>query len=111
MLASYTLEPLIACVWGRGKSRHYSQLEWCLNETLQLQRLAHELRGRALEARTAEFVPAATLSSEELPPLYLTDAGRTEPMGEKDLVPGRTFDSGWSYSPPASADEKDKEKM
>lgn len=111
MLTSYTLEPLIACIWGRGKAKHYPQMEWCVNETLQLQRLAHEMRGRGTWARTTEFIPV-TKPSEELAPLDLSNPAHPVLLEEKHLFQSRTFESEWSSSPPpSSADHTEKEKM
>ncbi|OIW32348.1 hypothetical protein CONLIGDRAFT_699027 [Coniochaeta ligniaria NRRL 30616] len=110
MLTSYTLEPLIACISGRGNAKHYSQMEWCVNETLQLQRLAHEMRGRGTWARATEFIPF-TKPREELAPLDLSDPGHPVLLEEKHMVQSRTLDSEWSSSPPSSVDHADKEKV
>ncbi|KKY13326.1 hypothetical protein UCDDS831_g09109 [Diplodia seriata] len=45
ILASWILEPLVAFVQRRCRLDSYARLEWCANETLQLQRLAHEELG------------------------------------------------------------------
>ncbi|KAB5576596.1 hypothetical protein GE09DRAFT_627098 [Coniochaeta sp. 2T2.1] len=107
MLISYILEPLIACIWGRGNKRHYSQMEWCINETLQLQRLAHEMRGRGTWERTGQYIPV-TAPSEQLAPLDLSDPGHPVLMMEKGLRQSRTFDSEWSSS---TMSPSDKEKV
>ncbi|KAF4536316.1 Cytochrome p450 protein [Lasiodiplodia theobromae] len=52
ILTSWLLEPLVGC-WQRKKRRQnnnndasdYARLEWCANDTLHLQRLAHEELG------------------------------------------------------------------
>lgn len=45
IILSYTLEPLVACIQHRRNLDIYERLEWTVNETLQLQRLAHEELG------------------------------------------------------------------
>lgn len=52
ILTSWLLEPLVGCWQRRQKRRHqnndandYARLEWCVNDTLHLQRLAHEELG------------------------------------------------------------------
>ncbi|POS78678.1 hypothetical protein DHEL01_v202921 [Diaporthe helianthi] len=42
LAASYSLEPILACLHRNRKYKQYAYLEWTANETLQLQRLAHE---------------------------------------------------------------------
>jgi hypothetical protein len=41
-LVSYGLDPFMAFLRRRHGIKQYEQLEWCVNGTLQLQRLAHE---------------------------------------------------------------------
>jgi hypothetical protein len=40
--ASYTLEPIFACLSKRRQYGQYAHLEWVTNGALQLHRLAHE---------------------------------------------------------------------
>ncbi|KAH8785389.1 hypothetical protein F5883DRAFT_708240 [Diaporthe sp. PMI_573] len=42
LAASYSLEPILACLHRHRRYKQYAYLEWVTNETLQLQRLAHE---------------------------------------------------------------------
>ncbi|KAH8886193.1 hypothetical protein GQ53DRAFT_828197 [Thozetella sp. PMI_491] len=42
ILLSYSLEPLMGCIWKRWATKQYQQLEWRANDTLQLQRLVYE---------------------------------------------------------------------
>lgn len=106
-MISYAMEPLMAYFWGRGVGRHYSQLEWCVNETLQLQRLAHESQGRGTWARTTDFIPV-TKPSEELAPLDLTDPAHPVLLDEKPLSRGTTFGSVGSET---TSTPRDKEKF
>ena len=106
MIASYTLEPLIACILGRRNTRHYSQMEWCVNETLQLQRLAHELKRQGTWDETTGSIPA-TGSGEKLAPLDLNGVGPPVLLEEKQLARIGTFESEWSGAPSPST-ENDK---
>ncbi|GME54039.1 uncharacterized protein K452DRAFT_307625 [Neofusicoccum parvum] len=45
ILLSYTVEPLVGRLQRRCGRDAHARLEWCTNETLQLQRLAHEELG------------------------------------------------------------------
>ncbi|KAF2204418.1 hypothetical protein GQ43DRAFT_469074 [Delitschia confertaspora ATCC 74209] len=57
-ILSFTLEPLFSWISKRShKRRLYSQLEWCLNGTFQLQRLAHEEAGYGTWEKCMEEVP------------------------------------------------------
>lgn len=113
ILTSYALEPAIACLWRRR--HHYSQMEWCVNETLQLQRLAHETSGRGgAWRRTTEFIPV-TAPGEELAPLDLSDPAHPVlvVVDEKKVAVRErteTFGSEWSGSPPSSSADDDGEK-
>ncbi|KKY16375.1 hypothetical protein UCDDS831_g07054 [Diplodia seriata] len=44
ILASWLLEPIVGC-WQKRRGADYARLEWCANDTLHLQRLAHEELG------------------------------------------------------------------
>ncbi|KAL0259295.1 hypothetical protein SLS55_005031 [Diplodia seriata] len=58
--ASYTVEPAVA--WLQTRFRRldsYARLEWCTNETIQLQRLANEEIGLGCWHRVDEAVPVA----------------------------------------------------
>ncbi|KAI1423179.1 hypothetical protein F5Y12DRAFT_786163 [Xylaria sp. FL1777] len=45
VLTSYTLEPLLGCLYRRRKYQPYAHFEWMMNTSLQLHRLAHEENG------------------------------------------------------------------
>lgn len=57
ILFSWLLEPIIAFFQRRRQLDTYARLEWATNETLQLQRLAHEELGLGTWHGTAEAVP------------------------------------------------------
>lgn len=59
LAASYSLEPILACLHRHRKYKQYAYLEWTTNETLQLQRLAHEeVNGASGEwSRCTNWVP------------------------------------------------------
>lgn len=72
IVLSYAIEPLISCILKRRRLDKYSYKEWCTNETLQLQRLAHEELGVGTWIDTGERVPV-TKPGERLATLDLTD--------------------------------------
>ncbi|KAB2568954.1 hypothetical protein DBV05_g12364 [Lasiodiplodia theobromae] len=73
IIISYALEPLLNCAQKRWRSLDkYSRLEWCINETLQLQRLAHEELGLGVWQRGVEAVPITEVGAR-LGMLDLTD--------------------------------------
>lgn len=72
IIASYTIEPFVAWVQRRRKLDSYSRLEWCTNETIQLQRLANEEIGLGVWDRTDETIPV-TGQDDSLAVLDLTD--------------------------------------
>lgn len=45
IISSYTIEPLARWIQRRRNLDVYARLEWTVNETLQLQRMAHEELG------------------------------------------------------------------
>ncbi|GME65223.1 hypothetical protein GTA08_BOTSDO13564 [Neofusicoccum parvum] len=55
---SYSLEPLVSWIQKRRRLDTYSRLEWCTNETLQLQRLAHEEFGLGTWSGAAGDIPS-----------------------------------------------------
>ncbi|KAL1641683.1 hypothetical protein SLS58_005961 [Diplodia intermedia] len=60
--ASYAVEPAVAWLQQRFLRRHldsYARLEWCTNETMQLQRLANEEIGLGCWDRVDGAVPVA----------------------------------------------------
>lgn len=57
ILFSWLLEPIIAFFQRRRQLDTYARLEWATNETLQLQRLAHEELGLGTWHGAAEAVP------------------------------------------------------
>ncbi|OJD39089.1 cytochrome p450 protein [Diplodia corticola] len=92
IVVSYTLEPFVAWIQRRRNLDVYARLEWSLNETLQLQRMAHEELGLGTWRRCDKDVPV-TESRERLGVLDLSD--RTHPRLK---------------APPASVDEMFDEK-
>ncbi|GME57641.1 putative cytochrome p450 protein [Neofusicoccum parvum] len=72
IVISSVLEPIIAFVQRRCKLDAYSRLEWATNETLQLQRLAHEELGMGTWRRCARSVPV-TYGDASLAMLDLRD--------------------------------------
>lgn len=58
IVTSYALGPVLSCIQSRWRSLDkYSRLEWCANETLQLQRLAHEELGLGAWRGGVDAVP------------------------------------------------------
>lgn len=73
IIVSYILEPLLSCIQKRWRFLDkYSRLEWCANETLQPQRLAHEELGLGTWHRGAEPVPLVN-AGDRLAMLNLED--------------------------------------
>jgi hypothetical protein len=70
-LISLILPPFFSCLRRRYGLREYEELEWCMNETFQLQRLAHEEVGLGTWSRTTDFIPV-TKPCEELALLDLS---------------------------------------
>ncbi|KAL0256121.1 hypothetical protein SLS55_008513 [Diplodia seriata] len=89
ILASWILEPLVAFVQRRCRLDSYARLEWCANETLQLQRLAHEELGMGTWSKCDGDVPV-TEKGERLAMLDLTDSKhprlKARPMGWEEIV-------------------------
>lgn len=54
---SYTIEPIVSWIQRKLHFDRYSRLEWCTNETLQLQRLANEELGLGTWNGGADSVP------------------------------------------------------
>ncbi|KAL1614534.1 hypothetical protein SLS54_009708 [Diplodia seriata] len=82
---SYTVEPLLGWLQRRRNWDSYARLEWITNETLQLQRLAHEEAGLETWEGCADNVPV-TRHGERLAVLDLHD-----PEHPRLKVPPRTF--------------------
>lgn len=74
LAASYSLEPILACLHRNRKYKQYAYLEWVTNETLQLQRLAHEEANEATGAwsRCTNWVPT-TAPGVHLSSLNISD--------------------------------------
>lgn len=89
ILASWLLESLVACIQRRRKLDSYARLEWCANETLQLQRLAHEELGMGTWSSCDGEVPV-TERGERLAVLDLTDSKhpklKARPMGWEEIT-------------------------
>ena len=69
---SYTMESLVVWIQRRKNIGIYKRLEWTTNETLQLQRLAHEELGFGTWTRTEEDHPI-TAPSEQLAVLDISE--------------------------------------
>jgi hypothetical protein len=72
IVASYILSPILSLLQRKWHFKTSATLEWCINETLQLQRLAHEEIGCGTWSKAAQSVPI-TLAGEKLACLDLTD--------------------------------------
>ncbi|KAJ2995305.1 hypothetical protein NUW58_g1310 [Xylaria curta] len=72
IIASLALEPLLAALHNRWGYRRYAYLEWVSQETLQLQRLAHEQLGFGTWSGATNTIPTTKLD-EKLAGLDLTD--------------------------------------
>ncbi|KAB2570289.1 Cytochrome p450 [Lasiodiplodia theobromae] len=72
IIASYTIEPFVGWLQKRRRLDSYSRLEWCTNETTQLQRLANEEIGLGVWDRIDETIPV-TGRGDLLAVLDLTD--------------------------------------
>jgi hypothetical protein len=72
ILTSYALSPILSILQRRRQFKSAATLEWCVNETLQLQRLAHEELGCGTWSNAAGSVPI-TLAGERLACLDLTN--------------------------------------
>lgn len=69
---SYTLETLVNWIQKRKNLNLYKRVEWTTNETLQLQRLAHEELGFGTWTRTEDDYPI-TAPGEQLAILDLSE--------------------------------------
>ncbi|KAL1634241.1 hypothetical protein SLS58_010785 [Diplodia intermedia] len=72
ILLSYTIEPLIRWIQRRRNLDTYARVEWNMNETLQLQRLAHEELGVGAWRRCDTDIPV-TERFDRLAVLDLSD--------------------------------------
>jgi hypothetical protein len=72
IIISYTLESFVEWIQKRKKVSAYKRLEWTTNETLQLQRLAHEELRCGIWIRAAKDNPV-TLFGERLALLDIAD--------------------------------------
>ncbi|KAF4543286.1 Cytochrome p450 protein [Lasiodiplodia theobromae] len=57
IVVSYIIEPVLGWLQKRHHRGEYQRLEWCANETLQLQRLAHEGIGFGTWSHAIDVVP------------------------------------------------------
>jgi hypothetical protein len=101
VILSYLLEPTLSCFRKRYGLNTYRQLEWCTNDTLQLQRLANEQIGVGTWSAGLGTVPT-TQPWENLASLNLSDPkhptlqapqGRGKPqtpppIGPPECIPG-----------------------
>ncbi|OJD40710.1 uncharacterized protein BKCO1_1000451 [Diplodia corticola] len=89
IVASWVLEPFVAYVQRRCKLDSYARLEWCTNETLQLQRLAHEELGMGTWSKCDGDVPV-TEKGERLAMLDLADSKhpklKARPVGWEEIT-------------------------
>lgn len=91
ILLEMTLEPVLGYFQRRRKtsSHLYQRLEWITNETLQLQRMAHEGIGAGNWIRTAETVPT-TVTQENLAILDISEAEHPRLVYQKKEMPNPT---------------------
>ncbi|KAJ9151962.1 Cytochrome p450 protein [Pleurostoma richardsiae] len=73
VIASYVLDPIMACLRRRYGMKQYEQLEWATNEVFQIQRLAHEEIGIGTWERATREVPV-TQPGEKLAVLDLANS-------------------------------------
>jgi hypothetical protein len=73
VLISILIEPITFRLRRRWRLNDYTHLEWCTNQTFQLQRLAHEGIGVGIWTGATEDVPTTVTWSEPLAMLDLTD--------------------------------------
>lgn len=73
LLISYCIEPAVSLIHRRFGAWHYSYLEWVTNDTLQLQRLAHEAVGAGGAWSGATSTIPLTGSHEDLAVLDLLE--------------------------------------
>ncbi|KAI8625216.1 hypothetical protein F5Y19DRAFT_479921 [Xylariaceae sp. FL1651] len=92
----FTLDSIVGWVQARMGSDPYHRLEWCLNNTLQLQRLAHEELGHSTWERGTKCVPVTSgdamlgmldVSDVKHPSLRIVEHER-EMIVRKDSQPG-----------------------
>jgi hypothetical protein len=57
ILMSYSLDPIMGCLRERRGLYEHQQLEWAMNWTLQLQRLAHEQIGMGTWSKATDLIP------------------------------------------------------
>jgi hypothetical protein len=90
IIISYILDPVLSCLRKRRGHQTYAQLEWCTNEILQVQRLAHEELGLGTWSHATSSVPITKLG-ELLGLLDLADPDhpklRTPLVKENDSEP------------------------
>ncbi|KAF4545509.1 Fumonisin biosynthetic transcription factor [Lasiodiplodia theobromae] len=84
IVLSYVLEPVVSYFQRRRNLDPYARLEWASNETLQLQRLAHEELGVGSWRRCLEAVP--TTGRGEM--LAVLDVGDLEHPRLRAVGPG-----------------------
>ncbi|KAB2576207.1 hypothetical protein DBV05_g5244 [Lasiodiplodia theobromae] len=89
ILLSWFLETIVAFFQKRRNLDSYSRLEWCTNETLQLQRLAHEELGMGKWEGCDEDVPVKE-KGERLAVLDVSDLKhprlRVRPLGWEEMA-------------------------
>ncbi|KAL9620580.1 MAG: hypothetical protein Q9160_004941 [Pyrenula sp. 1 TL-2023] len=73
VLLELTIEPIFRFVSRRKRNGLYQRLEWITNETLQLQRMAHEGLGAGSWIGAADSLPTCTKKDERLARLDVSD--------------------------------------
>src|SRR4051794_40539078 len=73
IVASYSIEPILACLHRRRKYKSYTYLEWMSNNSLQLHRLAHEELGPSTWSNCDQQIPITTEHDGYLASLDITD--------------------------------------
>ncbi|KAF2138136.1 uncharacterized protein K452DRAFT_361593 [Aplosporella prunicola CBS 121167] len=120
IIIQYSIAPILGCIQRRRSLDCYTRLEWNTNDTLQLQRLAHEELGLGTWSGAADGIPV-TRSGEKLAVLDLTDphhpklrvpseglegamANSNESLGSKEAARVRETDVLLNNPPPIVTD-------
>jgi len=73
IILSFCVDSLVGWIQRRWRLDPYPQIEWMTNQTLQLQRLAHEAMGLGSWEGGTNFIPVQTEKHVELAALDLSD--------------------------------------
>ncbi|KAB2575171.1 hypothetical protein DBV05_g6104 [Lasiodiplodia theobromae] len=108
IITSAVLEPVAGYIQRRRGWKDYARLEWCTNETLQLQRLAHEELGVGTWSHALDAVPR-TAKGEVLAVLDWEGGDREHPrlmavVEAAEVVVGE--EEGESKTPAVNEEER-----